>query len=170
MERKSQKGSAMNTERKPFHEALADAIVVARRDDLPMLKKFTKTAIIPHGHDELIRLIDIKMNPGPSADPGFISMFGDVRMEVVLQKAEAEQRTAAASGEASLAPDGREKADQVTDADKVTALLEIINKFDEITRGGILSHQGLLLVKATIIIKTSSSKKELQEMLECLKG
>jgi hypothetical protein len=107
--------------RKPFHEALIKFIEAARESDLPALKALIGSTIIPDKHSEIVKALEVKV----VTMPHLRQVLSEIQHLVLAQATEAQQRVA-------------EKANQVTDAEKATALMRVIRSISnwQVQTGG----------------------------------
>jgi len=143
------------TERRPFHEVLVTALKGAiSKDFIIYILWFMKFTIIPTKHEELIQVIQAKLNTEFGQTDTVKACLEEMLQIVLRQKAEAQAR------QDTLAP----KA-SVSDADKVKALLSVIDNVEHFIGERIEYHLGQLhdLVARAKRISNASTPEELKK-------
>ena len=104
----------MPTTRQPLHEvffSILDLAGVICPDAFHVISFIANRVTIPDNHDRILKKIDEEISLRPSYKPALL----EIKREVLAQKAEAEARKA-------------EMANQVTDAERLKALVELSKK------------------------------------------
>ena len=140
--------------RKPFHEMLAQLLMATTEEsDLELLKWIVGETVIPDNHDEIVRIIDMKKLQVISP------WWEDIKMAVLDQKAEAEAQKA-------------EEANKATDADKVAALVAVINKMLKHIPPGLVGEQAVAMGRFFLRFQELSGRaqraKTIQEIQQVL--
>jgi len=126
-------------------------------EGLQTIKRFLRKARIDEGHDDIIRALGTRTEMD---DPSWTALVGEMVQTVQEKKVEAEARKA-------------EKANHITDADKVEALGELVSKLAimvgkhplDITMPIRLEPFRLAIER----VKAAKTKAELEQMLAGLK-
>lgn len=135
--------TAKKTEKRiPLHDFLVDEVVSMTEEKTPLLRRIFKEVIIPARHDEILSTLE-KNHP-----LGKGMWFKEMKDSILAQKAEAEAKKA-----------------KLTDKDKFEALEKAIDLFTGEGFNDFLNQ----LHTVMCVIKTLSTKKELDEFLEKVK-